>query len=45
MDIKEINMDINAVEELKVTYNFEWGKKLLPSKVETDPPGGSAAGN
>jgi hypothetical protein len=36
-------MGIDAAEELKLTYKFEWEKNCLPPRVEIDPPGGSAA--
>jgi hypothetical protein len=33
---------MDAAEELKLTYKFEWDKKKLPPpRVEIDPPGGS----
>jgi hypothetical protein len=34
---------MDAAEKLKLTYKFEWEKKLLPSEVEIDPPEGSVA--
>ncbi len=34
---------MDAAKELKLTYKFEWEKKLPPSGVEIDPPGGSVA--
>jgi hypothetical protein len=36
---------MDAAEELKLTYKFEWGKKLSPPEVEIDPPGGNATEN
>jgi hypothetical protein len=38
-------MDMDAAEELKLTYKFEWEKNLPSMGVEIDPPRGSAAGN
>jgi hypothetical protein len=40
--IKEIDMDMDAAEELKLTHKFEGGKKLPPPEVEIDPPDRSA---
>jgi hypothetical protein len=36
-------MGMDAMKELKLTYKFEWEKKLLLTRVEIDPPGGSVA--
>jgi hypothetical protein len=38
-------MDMDAAEEVKLTYKFEWEKKLPLLRVEIDPPEGSAADN
>jgi hypothetical protein len=34
-------MGMDAAEELKLTYKFEWEFFLPPPGVEIDPPGGS----
>jgi hypothetical protein len=36
-------MGMDTTEELKLTYKFEWEKKLPPSGVEIDPPRGNVA--
>jgi hypothetical protein len=37
-------MDMDATEEIKLTYKFEWGKMLSPPGVEIDPPRGKQQG-
>jgi hypothetical protein len=43
--LKEINMSIGTAEELKLTYKFEWEKKLSHPRVEIDHFEGSAVRN
>jgi hypothetical protein len=40
-------MDMDAAEELKLSYTFEWEKNCHPPPpgVEIDPPEGSVAEN
>jgi hypothetical protein len=36
---------MDATEELKITYKFEWEKKIAALGVEIDPLGGSVVGD